>query len=58
MDLAVDGCPAHLLIDHTEEAALAKLDAQFAAHFHSADFRTAEAEGRKPVYEGFREAVE
>jgi hypothetical protein len=49
---------AHLLIDHTEEAALAKLDAQFAAHFHSADFRTAEAEGRKPVYEGFREAVE
>jgi len=46
---------AHLAIDHTEEEALPKLDAQFAALFHTQDFlegRKAEAEGRKPVYQG------
>jgi enoyl-CoA hydratase/carnithine racemase len=46
---------AHLAIDHTEEEALSILDAQFAALFHTQDFlegRKAEAEGRKPVYQG------
>jgi enoyl-CoA hydratase len=46
---------AHLAIDHTEEAALSKLDAQFGALFHTQDFLEgvkAEAEGRKPVYQG------
>jgi enoyl-CoA hydratase len=46
---------AHLAIDHTEEEALSKLDAQFGALFHTQDFlegRKAEAEGRKPVYQG------
>jgi enoyl-CoA hydratase len=46
---------AHLAIDQTEEEALTKLDAQFAALFHTQDFlkgRKAEAEGRKPVYQG------
>jgi enoyl-CoA hydratase/carnithine racemase len=46
---------AHRAIDLTEEAALSKLDAQFGALFHTADFlegRKAEVEGRKPVYQG------
>jgi enoyl-CoA hydratase len=46
---------AHLAIDHSEEEALLKLDAQFGALFHTQDFlegRKAEAEGRKPVYQG------
>jgi enoyl-CoA hydratase len=46
---------ANLAIDHTEEEALSILDAQFAALFHTQDFlegRKAEAEGRKPVYQG------
>jgi enoyl-CoA hydratase len=46
---------AHLAIDHTEEEASSKLDAQFGALFHTQDFlegRKAEAEGRKPVYQG------
>src|ERR1700691_4592735 len=46
---------AHLAIDHTGEEALSKLDAQFGALFHTQDFlegRKAEAEGRKPVYQG------
>jgi enoyl-CoA hydratase len=46
---------AHLAIDQTEEEALTRLDAQFAALFHTQDFlkgRKAEAEGRKPVYQG------
>jgi len=46
---------AHLAIDVTEEEALSKLDAQFGALFHTQDFlegRKAEAEGRKPVYQG------
>jgi enoyl-CoA hydratase/carnithine racemase len=46
---------AHLAIDPTEEEALSKLDAQFAALFHTQDFlegEKAEAEGRKPVYQG------
>jgi enoyl-CoA hydratase len=46
---------AHLAIDHTEEEALSKLDAQFGALFHTQDFLEgvkAEAEGRKPVYQG------
>src|ERR1700678_3562830 len=46
---------AHLAIDQTEEEALSKLDAQFAALFHTQDFlesRKAEAESRKPVYQG------
>jgi len=45
---------AHLAIDHTEEA-LEELDAQFGALFHTHDFlegQHAEAEGRKPVYQG------
>ena len=46
---------AHLTIDHTEEQALSKLDAQFGVLFHTQDFlegRKAETEGRKPVYQG------
>ena len=46
---------AHLAIDHTEEEALSKLDAQFGALFHTHDFlegRKAGAEGRKPIYQG------
>ncbi|MGA8878796.1 MAG: hypothetical protein WB555_24855 [Candidatus Korobacteraceae bacterium] len=46
---------AHLAIDPAEEAALSKLDAQFGALFHTQDFLEgvkAEAEGRKPVYQG------
>jgi enoyl-CoA hydratase len=46
---------AHLLIDHTDEEALSKLDAQFGALFHTQDFLEgvkAEAEGRKPVFQG------
>jgi enoyl-CoA hydratase len=46
---------AHLAIDHTEEHALAKLDAQFGALFHTHDFRegqNAQAAGRKPNYQG------
>jgi enoyl-CoA hydratase/carnithine racemase len=46
---------AHLAIDHCEEEALSKLDAQFGALFHTQDFlegRKAEAEGRKPAYQG------
>jgi enoyl-CoA hydratase/carnithine racemase len=38
-----------------EAAALAQLDAQFGALFHTRDFqegRDAEAEGRRPIYEG------
>jgi enoyl-CoA hydratase len=46
---------AHLAIDPTEEEALLKLEAQFGALFHTQDFvegQKAEAEGRKPVYQG------
>ena len=46
---------AHVAVDHSEEEALSKLDAQFGALFHTQDFlegRKAEAEGRKPVYQG------
>jgi enoyl-CoA hydratase len=46
---------AHLAIHQTEAEALSKLDAQFGALFHTQDFlegRKAEAEGRKPVYQG------
>jgi enoyl-CoA hydratase len=46
---------AHLAVDPVEAAALARLDAQFGALFHSRDFqegRDAEAEGRRPVYQG------
>jgi enoyl-CoA hydratase len=46
---------AHLAIDPAEEVASSKLDAQFAALFHTQDFLEgvkAEAEGRKPVYQG------
>jgi enoyl-CoA hydratase len=46
---------AHLAIDHSEEEALSKLDAQFAALFHTQDFLEgvkAEAKSRKPVYQG------
>jgi enoyl-CoA hydratase/carnithine racemase len=46
---------AHLAVDPGEEEALSKLDAQFGALFHTQDFlegRKAEAEGRKPVYQG------
>jgi enoyl-CoA hydratase/carnithine racemase len=46
---------AHLAVDPREEEALSKLDAQFGALFHTQDFlegRKAEAEGRKPVYQG------
>jgi enoyl-CoA hydratase len=46
---------AHLANDPSEAAAFAKLDEQFGALFHTADFiegRKAEAEGRPPVYQG------
>jgi len=46
---------AHLAVEAGEEEALSKLDAQFGALFHTQDFlegRTAEAEGREPVYQG------
>jgi enoyl-CoA hydratase len=46
---------AHLAIDHGEDEALSKLDTQFGTLFHTQDFlegRKAEAEGRKPVYQG------
>jgi enoyl-CoA hydratase/carnithine racemase len=46
---------AHLAIDQTEQEALSKLDAQFGALFHTQDFLEgvkAQAEGRKPVYQG------
>jgi enoyl-CoA hydratase/carnithine racemase len=46
---------AHMAVDPAEEDALSKLDAQFGALFGTNDFiegRTAEAEGRKPVYHG------
>jgi enoyl-CoA hydratase len=46
---------AHLAIDLTEQEALSRLDAQFAALFHTQDFlegEQAEAQGRKPVYQG------
>jgi enoyl-CoA hydratase/carnithine racemase len=46
---------AHLAVDPVEAAALAQLDAQFGALFHTRDFqegRDAEAEGRRPIYEG------
>jgi enoyl-CoA hydratase len=46
---------AHLAIDRAEEEALSKLDAQYGALYHTQDFlegRKAEAEGRKPVYQG------
>ena len=46
---------AHLAVDPAEAAALSQLDAQFGALFHTRDFqesRYAEAEGRRPVYEG------
>ncbi len=46
---------AHLAIDATEADALSRLDAQFGALFHTQDFlegQKAEAEGRKPVYQG------
>jgi enoyl-CoA hydratase len=46
---------AHLAIDSSESAALSKLDAQYGALYRTEDFkegRKAEAEGRKPVYQG------
>jgi enoyl-CoA hydratase/carnithine racemase len=46
---------AHLAVDPVEAAALAQLDARFGALFHTRDFqegRDAEAEGRRPVYQG------
>ena len=46
---------AHLAIDSTDAYALSRLGAQFAALFHTQDFQEgvkAEAEGRKPVYQG------
>jgi enoyl-CoA hydratase len=46
---------AHLSIDGSEELALSKLDAQYGALYHTEDFlegRKAEAEDRKPVYQG------
>jgi enoyl-CoA hydratase/carnithine racemase len=46
---------AHLAVDPVEAAALAQLDAQYGALYHTRDFqegRDAEAEGRRPVYEG------
>jgi enoyl-CoA hydratase len=46
---------AHLAVDPAEAVALAQLDAQFGALFHTRDFqegRDAEAEGRRLVYEG------
>jgi enoyl-CoA hydratase/carnithine racemase len=46
---------AHLAVDAAADDALAKLDAQFGALFHTHDFvegRKAEAEGRSPIYLG------
>ena len=46
---------AHLAVDPAADDALAKLDAQFGALFHTHDFvegRKAEAEGRSPIYLG------
>jgi enoyl-CoA hydratase/carnithine racemase len=46
---------AHLAVDPVEAAALAQLDARFGALFHTRDFQErldAEAEGRRPVYQG------
>jgi enoyl-CoA hydratase len=46
---------AHLASHHTEGESLSKLDAPLGALFHTQDFlegRVAEAEGRKPVYQG------
>jgi enoyl-CoA hydratase len=46
---------AHLAVDPAEDDALAKLDEQFGALFHTHDFlegRNAEAEGRAPIYHG------
>jgi enoyl-CoA hydratase len=46
---------AHLAIDSTESEALSRLDAQYGALYRTEDFkegRKAEAEGRKPVYQG------
>jgi enoyl-CoA hydratase len=46
---------AHLAVDPAEAVALAQLEAQFDALYHTRDFqegRDAEAEGRRPVYEG------
>jgi enoyl-CoA hydratase/carnithine racemase len=46
---------AHQVIDPTDEVALSRLDAQFAALFRTQDFLEgvkAEAEGRKPVFQG------
>jgi enoyl-CoA hydratase len=46
---------AHLAIDASEEDALSKLEAQYGALYRTQDFlegRKAEAEGRKPVYQG------
>lgn len=46
---------AHLAIDPVEEAALSRLDAQFAALFRTQDFREgrdADVQHRKPVYVG------
>jgi enoyl-CoA hydratase len=46
---------AHLAVDPAEAPALAQLDAQFGALFHTRDFqegREAEAQSRRPVYEG------
>ncbi len=46
---------AHLSINESEAAAFSKLDEQFGALFHTQDFiegRNAEAEGRRPVYQG------
>lgn len=46
---------AHLAIDSSEAPALAQLDAQYGALYHTRDFqegRNAEAEARPPVYTG------
>lgn len=46
---------AHLAVDPGEEEALSKLGAQSGALFHMQDFLEgvkADAEGRKPVYQG------
>jgi enoyl-CoA hydratase len=46
---------SHLAVDPGEKEALSKLDAQFGALSHTQDFLEgvkAEAEGRKPVYQG------
>ena len=46
---------AHLVIDPSEQAALSRLDAQFALLFGTQDFREgreADLQNRKPVYLG------